>query len=105
MQNPPLVLGSVVTEDIADMIRFIFNVHLDVGKRVQWKYQIKMEGEKNCSQKPQNASCKEIYTTFKVGHTRAPYGVRTQRHAEGYQPEGEDPQIATEEIHTACTGS
>ena len=45
-----------------------------------------------------------IYNFFKLGYPTVPDGVRTQRHAEGYQPEGKDPQIATEEIHTAFTG-
>ena len=49
-------------------------------------------------------SMQRIYTTFELGHTMVPYGVRTQGHAEGYQPEGKNPQIATKEEHTACTG-
>ena len=33
MQNPPLVLGSAAAENITDMIRFTFNVHLDLVKK------------------------------------------------------------------------
>ena len=35
MQNPPLVLGSVAAENITDMIRFTFNVHLDLVEKAR----------------------------------------------------------------------
>ena len=35
MQNSPLVLGGVTTEDITDMLRVTFNVHWDWEKRGQ----------------------------------------------------------------------
>ena len=63
-----------------------------------------MEGKKKTVVKTTKCIMQKIYTTFELGHTMAPYGVRTQGHAEGYQPEGENPQIATKEEHTACTG-
>ena len=47
MQNSPLVLGGVTTEDITDMLRVTFNVHWDLVKRgAKWNYQKKGEGKK-----------------------------------------------------------
>ena len=61
-------------------------------------------GKKKTVIKTAKYGMQRIYTTFELGHTMVPYGVRTQGHAGGYRPEGENPQIATKEEHTACTG-
>ena len=104
MQNPTLVLGSVVAEDITDMVRFTFNIHLDAVKKCAMEISEKNGRGGNCSQKRKKYHAWRYTQLFYLGHTMVPYGLRTQRHAEGYQPEGENPQIATREIPAACTG-
>ena len=90
MQNPPLVLGSVAAENITDMIRFTFNVHLDLVKKAyngnigeKWR-------EKKTVVKTTKCIMQKIYTTFELGHTMVPRGVRTQGHA-GVPTRGKKP--------------
>ena len=50
MQNTPLVLRGVTTEDITDMLRVTFNVHWDREKRAKMDFQIRGGKIKNCKQ-------------------------------------------------------
>ena len=47
----------------------------------------KRGGGKKTVIKTAKCNMQGIYTIFELGHTKVPYGVRTQGHAEGYQPE------------------
>ena len=42
---------------------------------------------------------------FELGHTTVPYGVKAQGHAAGTNQREKNPQIATKEERTTCTGT
>ena len=66
---------------------------------------------KNCKQNYTIPHAGKNYTiphaenTFELAHTTVPYGEKTPRACSRYQPEGKNPQIASREERTTCTGT
>ena len=64
-------------------------------------FQIKGRREK----KKRNTACRVYMQIFELGHTTVPYGVKAQGHAAGTNQREKNPQIATKEERTTCTGT
>ena len=86
------------------MIRFTFNVHGNLVRvGAQWNNRIKMEKKKNCNQNHKIRHAENIYN-FRIRSHNGPPRRENPRACRGYQPEGKNPQIATKEEYTTCTG-
>ena len=102
MQNTPLVLRGMTAEEVTDMLRMAFNVHWAGEKGVKMDFQIGGRKIKNCKQ---NYTIPHAGNIFELVHTTVPYGEKTPGHAAGTNRREKNPQIATREERTTCTGT